>query len=105
LLVMVRQHLGDDPDAVLPVLGRYVELECTLDPFWKYRVNGGEFDLSNLYRTSPFFWRIMDAVGGSLRALRRSLALIPIQPPPPNKIGAWRLAFTAEWLQGGLFNS
>jgi hypothetical protein len=40
-----------------------------------------------------------------LREAAGELAWIPIQPPRPNKSGAWRLDFTAELLQGGLFNS
>jgi uncharacterized protein (TIGR02996 family) len=82
LAVLVRRHLRNDPGAVLPILGRYVELECTLPVEWVYRVNGSAFDVSNLYHTYPFFWRITDATVGSLRALRRLLEALPIERLP-----------------------
>ena len=44
-------------------------------------------------------------LAGHVLVEEKYLAWIPIQPPRPNKSGAWRLDFTAELLQGGLFNS
>src|SRR5262245_44988838 len=88
LAVAVRRHLGDDPDTVLPILGRYVELECTLPVDWVYRVNADEFDPSNFYSKYPFFWRIMEAADGSLQALRRSLEALPAE-----RLHSYREAF------------
>ncbi|MCE9565027.1 MAG: TIGR02996 domain-containing protein [Planctomycetes bacterium] len=80
LLATVRQHLGSDLDAILPILGRYIELECKLPVDWMYRVNGKKFDRSNFHSNSPFFWRIVNATNQSLRNLRRVLEALPEFP-------------------------